>query len=142
MRDGLTLRGFARGQGIHDLQLQTLDGRFRFLLDTEYAQVTREKTSLMPPMKALPEERRNLLAYLSRLGGAVPGPLATELEAISPVAISGFFIRRRASGPATTVLPMGTAIARWIRSTGTAWTDSNCNGAAPCRSPISKRRRS
>ena len=43
LRDGSALRGFARGQGKHDLQLQTLDGRFRLLLDTEYDQVLREK---------------------------------------------------------------------------------------------------
>ena len=35
-----------RSQGKHDLQLQTLDGRLHLLLDTEYAEVTREKAAL------------------------------------------------------------------------------------------------
>ena len=35
LRDGSLLRGFARGRGTHDLQLQTLDGRLRLLRDDE-----------------------------------------------------------------------------------------------------------
>src|SRR4029077_2272063 len=72
LRDGPTLRGFARSQGRHDLQLQTLDGRMRLLTDTEYDRIVPEKTALMPPLKAAAEERRDLIAYLSGLaGGAV-----------------------------------------------------------------------
>lgn len=41
----------------------------------------------MPAVKALADERQNLLAYLSRLGGVAPGPLAKELEAIPSKAI-------------------------------------------------------
>ncbi|HWC00534.1 MAG TPA: PQQ-binding-like beta-propeller repeat protein [Bryobacteraceae bacterium] len=82
LRDGSMLRGFARAQGKHDLQLQTLDGRFRLLLDSEYEEVSRETTSLMPRLKATPAERRDLIAYLSRLGGVPVGPLAGEGEAI------------------------------------------------------------
>ena len=52
MRDGSVLRGFARNQGRHDLQLQTLNGQFRLLVDTEYEQVTRERSALMPPLQA------------------------------------------------------------------------------------------
>ncbi|MGI8990334.1 MAG: PQQ-binding-like beta-propeller repeat protein, partial [Bryobacteraceae bacterium] len=77
LRDGSELRGFARGQGKHDLQLQTFDGRLHLLVDTEYAEVSREKTSAMPPLHASAEERRNLLAYLSDLGGGLGG-IATE----------------------------------------------------------------
>ena len=72
LRNGSTLRGFARNQGKHDLQLQTLDGRLHLLEEREYDQVSREKASVMPPLKATAEEHRDLIAYLSRLGGAAP----------------------------------------------------------------------
>ena len=36
LRNGSKLRGFARSQGKHDLQLQTLDGRMHLLRDTDY----------------------------------------------------------------------------------------------------------
>ena len=80
LRDGSTLRGFLRSQGMHDLQLQTLDGRMHLLNDTEYSQVTPQSHSSMPPLKATSEERRNLLAYLSTRGGVPEGPLAREWE--------------------------------------------------------------
>src|SRR5262249_42144308 len=69
VRDGRMLRGFARSQGMHDLQLQTFDGRLHLLLDTEYQEVSTEKASLMPPLAATPVERRDLLAYLGGLNG-------------------------------------------------------------------------
>ncbi len=87
LRDGSKLRGFARSRGKHDLQLQTLDGQFRFLLDTEYDQVVREKASLMPALKSSAEERRNLLAYLSRLGGVIPGPILGGQDKVPIAAI-------------------------------------------------------
>jgi PQQ-dependent dehydrogenase (methanol/ethanol family) len=78
LRSGSTLRGFARNQGKHDLQLQTLDGRMHLLREGEYLQIAREQTSLMPPLKATADERRDLLAYLSRLGGIAVGPLEAQ----------------------------------------------------------------
>jgi PQQ-dependent dehydrogenase (methanol/ethanol family) len=78
MRDGSALRGFARAQGKHDLQLQTPDGRLRLLTDADYLQVTREKTSAMPPLRATEVERRDLIAFLARLAGIPTGPLQTE----------------------------------------------------------------
>jgi PQQ-dependent dehydrogenase (methanol/ethanol family) len=83
MRNGSKLRGFARSQGKHDLQLQTLDGRMHLLRDTEYTQVKREGKSLMPPLHATEREHRDLLAYLSRLGGIPVGPLAHEPAPVS-----------------------------------------------------------
>jgi putative heme-binding domain-containing protein len=68
---GRTLRGFARSQGSHDLQLQTLDGAMRYLNDREYSRVVAEKDSAMPPAKA----DASLVAWLSSLGGVEPGPL-------------------------------------------------------------------
>src|SRR5205807_5752395 len=52
LRSGSSLRGFARAQGKHDLQLQTLDGKLHLLKDSEYADVIHEKKSLMPPLSA------------------------------------------------------------------------------------------
>ena len=75
LQDGSSVRGLLRSQGKHDLQLQTLDGHLRLLLDTEYREITREKESFMPALKATGEERRDLLAYLSRLDGVAAGPL-------------------------------------------------------------------
>jgi PQQ-dependent dehydrogenase (methanol/ethanol family) len=83
LRNGSKLRGFARSQGKHDLQLQTLDGRMRLLRDTDYTHVTREEKSLMPPLNATGEERRDLVAYLSRLGGIPVAPLAHESARVS-----------------------------------------------------------
>lgn len=75
MNNGATLRGFARSQGKHDLQLQTFDGRLHLLADTEYSSIARENQSYMPPLKATPEERRDLIAYLATLDGIPLGPI-------------------------------------------------------------------
>src|SRR5207253_1601033 len=65
------------------LQLQTADGRLHSLLDTEYQQITTVKTSAMPPLKAKPAERRDLMAYLRTLDGIAAGPLEGEHEPIA-----------------------------------------------------------
>ena len=88
MRDGSALRGFARGRAEHDLELQTLDGRLHFLTDKQYAQITPEKNSIMPPFKGSVEERRNLIAYLASLGGSTKSaPKAGMEEKISTEAM-------------------------------------------------------
>ncbi|HMH65243.1 MAG TPA: c-type cytochrome, partial [Rhizomicrobium sp.] len=69
LRDGQSLRGFARGRAEHDLELQTLDGRLHFLTDKQYVEIKPEAKSVMPPLQASAEERRDLVAYLSSLGG-------------------------------------------------------------------------
>lgn len=78
LRNGSSLRGFARGQGKHDIQLQTFDGKLHLLTDADYKEVKREKVSIMPPLKATDDERRNLLAYLSNLGGPIEGPITDQ----------------------------------------------------------------
>ena len=75
LRDGSSLRGFARSRGAHDLQLQTFDGRIRLLTDAQYTRVTVEKNSYMPPFSGTDGERRDLIAYLSTLGGTGIGPV-------------------------------------------------------------------
>lgn len=87
LRDGKALRGFARGRGEHDLELQTLDGQLHFLTDKQYGQITPQKTSYMPALAAGPEDRRNLIAYLGSLGGVTPGPIAAS-DPVSPADIA------------------------------------------------------
>ena len=81
LRNGSTLRGFARSQGKHDIQLQTFDGAFHCLTDKEYAEIRREKTSYMPPLHAGGADLRNLVAYISSLGEIKPGPIEATTEA-------------------------------------------------------------
>jgi PQQ-dependent dehydrogenase (methanol/ethanol family) len=87
LRNSSVLRGFARSQGKHDLQLQTFDGHIHLLTELEYDEVSSEKMSFMPPLHAGMEERRDLLAYLSSLGGVAPGPLRFEADPPSETAI-------------------------------------------------------
>lgn len=84
LNNGRTLRGFARSRGSHDLQLQTLDGGMRLLTDDEYKQIKTEDASLMPPLRATPRERRDLLAWLSRLGGLSTGPVTGPVATPPP----------------------------------------------------------
>ena len=61
LTDGKRLRGFARGRTNFDLQLQGLDGEFRFLAQSEIAALREGKQSLMKPLAAT-DEKRDLLA--------------------------------------------------------------------------------
>ena len=86
LRNGKTLRGFARGEGEHDLQLQSLDGQFHLLTDRDFLKITHDPRSSMPPLTASPEEEEDLLAYLQTLGGIPIGalsdiPLGTQQRA-------------------------------------------------------------
>jgi PQQ-dependent dehydrogenase (methanol/ethanol family) len=78
LRSGSTLRGFARNRAEHNLQLQTFDGKMHLLTEDDYAEITREKQSFMPAFKSAPDDRRNLIAYLSTLGSSTVGPLKFE----------------------------------------------------------------
>ncbi|MBV9083702.1 MAG: PQQ-binding-like beta-propeller repeat protein, partial [Acidobacteriaceae bacterium] len=73
LKDGKSIRGFARGQSNFDLRLQDLDGNFHFFDAGQIESVESEKQSLMPPVQATPEELHNLLVYLSQLTGVKPG---------------------------------------------------------------------
>jgi PQQ-dependent dehydrogenase (methanol/ethanol family) len=77
LADGRNLRGFARARGAADLQLQTFDGKLHLLAGE--MKVEPEKGSYMPAVKLTAEEKTNLLAYLSRLGGTPAGPLKKAL---------------------------------------------------------------
>ncbi|MEZ5402027.1 MAG: PQQ-binding-like beta-propeller repeat protein [Bryobacteraceae bacterium] len=87
IRDDDDLRGFLRSEGRHDFVLQTFDGRLHSLTDPDYTSLEIEKESYMPALRdATPAERRDLIAYLSRLDGVKPGPLTGEVAAPAPAA--------------------------------------------------------
>ena len=83
LKSGTVLRGFGRKRTEHELQLQSFDGRLRLLDVSEYSLVRQEKQSYMPPLKADPEQRRDLLAYLSSLGGIEEGPVSGSPAPVS-----------------------------------------------------------
>ncbi len=74
LRNGKTLHGFARSRSNFEIVVQDLKGQFHLLRDNQISAVQEEKESLMPPVKASPEELQNLIAYLSGLTGVKPGP--------------------------------------------------------------------
>src|SRR5215471_18959703 len=73
MRDGNTLRGFARNRTRFDIQLQDLKGAFHPVSLDRVAAVEEEKQSLMPPAKATARELQDLIAYLSGPSDAASG---------------------------------------------------------------------
>ncbi|HEY3838562.1 MAG TPA: c-type cytochrome, partial [Bryobacteraceae bacterium] len=73
MRDGLTIRGFARNRTSFDINLQDFEGQFHSLPERQIAGIEDEKQSAMPAVKATPEELKNLIAYLGHLTGVKPG---------------------------------------------------------------------
>jgi PQQ-dependent dehydrogenase (methanol/ethanol family) len=80
LKDGRTLRGFVRNEGNHVLPLQTTDGRL-VAVEKATAVITREGGSAMPPLKATPDETRDLVAFLSTLGADLKvgtTPVGTE----------------------------------------------------------------
>ena len=73
LRNGRTLRGFARSRSSFDLAVQDLTGAFHTLSLDDVASITDEKTSHMAAVKASADELRDVIAFLSRLTGVRPG---------------------------------------------------------------------
>ena len=73
LRDGKTLRGFARSRSNFEMVVQDLKGQFHLLQEDAVSSVSEDKQSVMPPVKTSSEELQNLVAYLSRLTGVKPG---------------------------------------------------------------------
>jgi PQQ-dependent dehydrogenase (methanol/ethanol family) len=88
LRDGSSLRGFARSQTSHSLVLQANDGKLHLLIDKEYSNVTPVKSRLGPAFEGTPEQRRDLIAFLSRLNGVAvgPGPAAPTIATAAAIA--------------------------------------------------------
>ena len=72
LRDGRSLRGFARSRSSFDVRLQDLEGKFYLLQEGDVLAIQDDAQSVMPPLKAGPEELQGLIAYLSRLTGVKP----------------------------------------------------------------------
>ncbi|HLY62615.1 MAG TPA: PQQ-binding-like beta-propeller repeat protein [Terriglobia bacterium] len=75
VRDGNSVRGFARNRSNFDILVQDLEGKFHLLEEGQIVSILDEKQSVMPPVQATPEELQDLVAYLSRLTGVKPGAL-------------------------------------------------------------------
>jgi PQQ-dependent dehydrogenase (methanol/ethanol family) len=88
LRDGRTLRGFARNESNYDLQLQGLDGALHLLRRDQITDLRREPGSLMPPLQASAEQRRDLVAYLSRLSGPTGRAVAPGTESKGAIAFA------------------------------------------------------
>ena len=69
LRNGNTIRGFVRNRSNFDIRLQDLTGQFHFIQLGEISAITEEKQSIMPSVKASPEELRDLVAYLDMRTG-------------------------------------------------------------------------
>lgn len=73
LRDGKTLRGFARSRSNFEIVVQDVVGQFHLLRASAISNIHEEKESLMPPVEASAEDLQNLIAYLSGLTGVKPG---------------------------------------------------------------------
>ena len=90
LKDGELVRGFARNESDFDLQLQTIDGRFRSIRSDQIAEKSRKPGSLMPRFSGGDVELENLVAFLSRLDGTASSPLRQReaSDAALPGAVS------------------------------------------------------
>ena len=70
LRDGRTVKGFARSRTRFDIAVQDLQGRLHPLSLDQITKITEEKVSLMPAVEASPAELQNLLAFLSHPTGS------------------------------------------------------------------------
>ena len=112
LRDGSVLRGFARNRTTHSIDLQTFDGRLHLMLDAEYTKIFPDNPMAsgmptpMPPFGGTAEQRRDLIAFLSTLGGVTVGPNLTAHESVNPEAASAVLHPRPGDWP---TWPPGTA---------------------------------
>ncbi|HEY1888791.1 MAG TPA: PQQ-binding-like beta-propeller repeat protein [Steroidobacteraceae bacterium] len=88
LNDDKSLRGFARNQTQHSLDLQTFDGRLLPLSDTQYRAITADKQSLMPPYQGSAVEFRDLIAFLSRQNGVPIGENRAAQGRVSAAAVA------------------------------------------------------
>ena len=78
LRNGRTLRGFARSRSSFDVAIQDLTGVFHPVSLDDVESITDEKRSHMERVTANDDELRNVMAFLSRLTGVRPGPVTTH----------------------------------------------------------------
>ncbi|MGA8093457.1 MAG: PQQ-binding-like beta-propeller repeat protein [Steroidobacteraceae bacterium] len=99
LNDGKSLRGFARNETQHSLDLQTFDGRLLPLSDTQYRHITPDRHSLMPAFQGSAAEFRDLIAFLSRQNGVAVGPNQAAQGGISPAAAAAVIDPKRGDWP-------------------------------------------
>ena len=73
LKNGKIIRGFVRNRSNFDIRLQDLTGELHLIQGGEISAITEEKQSIMPPVKASPEELRDLIAYLGGRTGISAG---------------------------------------------------------------------
>lgn len=105
LRDGSVLRGFARNQTAHSIDLQTESGELRLLSDTDYLSIAPANATApgsytpMPPFSGTPEQRRDLVAFLSSLDGVSVGPQPLSSQDVEPQAIAAVIHPRPGEWP-------------------------------------------
>lgn len=99
LNDGSSLRGFARNQTQHSLDLQTFDGRLHPLSDTQYRQIIPESASLMRPYQGSAARFRDLIAFLSRQNGVAVGPDPAARGSVSPAAVAAIIAPKPGDWP-------------------------------------------
>jgi PQQ-dependent dehydrogenase (methanol/ethanol family) len=103
LKDGSSLRGFARNRTSHSVQLQTFDGKLRLLDETDYREIKLEPDSPMPALNAGADQRRDLIAWLSRLSGdrlnADPGAPHSDAPAATPAEFESILHPARGDWP-------------------------------------------
>ena len=98
LKDGKSMRGFARGRTNFDVQLQGLDGRFHSFLQPDIKSIQSEKQPLMKPVTGTPEELRNLTAFLCTLGRPGENPALSSIMPSSNPGIDFARIQNPKSG--------------------------------------------
>ena len=87
LKNGRSVRGFARNRTGFGIVVQDLRGGFHSLSLDQVTGVSHENASLMPAVKASAEDLQNLLAFLGGLTGVKPGAIAgNNTEAASSAA--------------------------------------------------------
>jgi PQQ-dependent dehydrogenase (methanol/ethanol family) len=89
LRNGNTIRGFVRNRSNFDIRLQDLTGQFHLIQQGEISSITEEKQSIMPSVKASPEELRDLVAYLDMRTG-----VGARVSKSQPSKVAGIDFRR------------------------------------------------
>jgi len=85
LRDGRSIRGFARNRSRYNIQVQDFNGRFHLLSQEEIASTAMEPSSLMRAPNCTADQCRDLLKFLSGLTGPVAGrPGAAAFERGTP----------------------------------------------------------
>jgi PQQ-dependent dehydrogenase (methanol/ethanol family) len=80
LRDGRSVRGFARNRTAFGIDVQDLKGSFHPFSTDQVTRIGEEKSSLMPPLKASTGEVQSLVAFLSGLTGIKPGAVVSSTE--------------------------------------------------------------